>query len=62
MLAGMLLMFVMMAGGWVVAAWMIGRRLIAHLRKNPEAAKAISEHIITPLLGEDKEGVKSIKS
>ena len=40
------------------AGWFGGRRVVRHLRKNPGAAKrlseSIAEDIIIPLLGEDE--------
>lgn len=51
-----------------VLAWLMWRRVIAHMRRNPEAAKLIAEHVIAPLLtggkepkDEDKREVKRIK-
>ena len=62
MFFGMFLMFILMVGGMGWGAWVIGRRLIAHARENPEAAKAISEHIIAPLFGENNEGAATPNS
>ena len=34
--------------------WFGGRRVAAHLERNPEAARLLAEHVITPLLVGDK--------
>jgi uncharacterized membrane protein len=42
-----LLMFCGVVG---VVCWLALSRILDHMRRNPEAAKLISEHIITPIL------------
>jgi len=55
----------MLTGGVGVLAVFGWRLVTAHLRQNPEAAKLISEHVITPLLigkQEPRPEPKKIKS
>ena len=42
-----LLMFCGVVG---VVCWLALSRVLNHMRRNPEAAKLISEHVIAPLL------------
>ncbi len=35
-------------------AWFGWRKISAHLKSNPEAARLLAEHVITPLLAGDK--------
>ncbi len=54
-----------LVGGLGVLVWLAARRLARHLAGNPEAARLISEHLITPLLigkQEPKPEPKKIKS
>lgn len=54
-LAFMLLLLLNGAIGVVV--WLALRRVQAHMKANPEAAKLIAEHVIAPLLcGEEPKG------
>ena len=44
----------MLCGGVGVLVWLAWRRIAAHLRKHPDAAKLIGEHVVAVLLsGED---------
>jgi hypothetical protein len=46
----------MMVGGLSVLAWLGWRRVQAHLKTHPEAARALADHLLTPLLlGEEAE-------
>jgi hypothetical protein len=47
-----------------VLAWLGWRRVSEHLRSNPEAARLVAEHVITPLLTgkNDKPEVKKTKN
>ena len=51
----------MICGGIGVLVWLAWQRITAHLRKNPEAAKLVSqviaEHIIPPLLTGEPEAM-----
>ena len=54
-----------LVGGLGVLVWLAARRVARHLAGNPEAARLISEHLITPLLigkQEPKPEPKKIKS
>jgi hypothetical protein len=52
----MLLVFHGLVGVVIYFAW---QRLTAHMRKNPEAAKLVAEHVIAPLLIGRKEETPS---
>ena len=52
MLTLMLFTVLLMLMGIGVLIWIVCRRLVKHLRKHPEAMKAIIEHVLMPLLGE----------
>lgn len=51
MLLGMVLMFVLETGILVALAVWLGRRVVLHLKENPAAVSALSEHLWMPLLG-----------
>lgn len=53
MTCAFLLLF-MICSGIGILAWLACQKIAAHLKKNPEAAKLIMEHVIAPLLT-DKE-------
>jgi len=55
MLFGMVLTFVlMMSALGILAAW-LGRRIVVHLKDNPVAVSALTEHLIVPILGKHPE-------
>ena len=35
--------------------WLACRRVVRHLRGNPEAVKAVTEHVLLPMLGRKPE-------
>ena len=43
--------FILTTVAYGVLIWFASRRLVAHLRDNPEAVAALSEHLIIPILG-----------
>jgi len=47
----MFLMFVLMAVGEGVVVWLAFARVSRHLQGNPDGVKAVSEHVLIPLLG-----------
>lgn len=49
------LVLLMFCGAVGVVCWLALSRLRDHMRRNPEAAKLISEHVIAPLLTGGKE-------
>ena len=51
MVLGMLLMFILIAGGEGVVAWFVWRRMAAYLKDNPEGVAALTTHLFVPLLG-----------
>ena len=55
MLFGMVLMFVLMMSAFGALAWWLGRRVVVHLKDNPVAVAAISDHLIVPMLGKPAE-------
>ena len=55
MLFGMLTMFVIETGCLGVIAWLLWRKLAAHLRDSPEGVAALTTHLFIPLLGKKKE-------
>ncbi len=42
--------------------WLGWRHVAAHLRKNPEAARLLAEHVIAPLLTGEKESKPETKA
>lgn len=44
------ILLVMVNGIGGILVWLAWQRITDHLRRNPEAAKLISEHVVTPLL------------
>ena len=48
------LTFVAVVGGLGVLAYFACRRLVRHIRKTPEAAKQIVDHVILPLFEKEK--------
>jgi hypothetical protein len=45
-----------LVGGIAALVWLGWRRVAAHLRKNPEVAKLIAQHVLAPMLfGEDEQ-------
>lgn len=47
----MFVTFVVTLAGLGVLAWLGFRRIALHLRGNPEATKAVVEHVLIPLFG-----------
>jgi hypothetical protein len=51
------LFMILMVGGVVLLGWGVYEalgRIAAHMRGNPDAARAIVEHVLMPLFGETK--------
>ncbi len=36
-------------------AWLACRRVVGHLQGNPEAVKAVTDHVLLPMLGREAE-------
>lgn len=53
MTCAFLLLF-MICGSIGILAWLACRKIAAHLRKNPEAAKLLVEHVIVPIFKGDE--------
>jgi hypothetical protein len=51
----MFLTFVVMLSGFAVLVWFGFHRIALHLRGNPEATKAVVEHVLIPLFGRKEE-------
>lgn len=51
----------MLCGGIGVLAWLAWQKITAHMRKNPEAAKLVAEHVIAPLLAGEPEETHEIE-
>ncbi len=49
-----LLTFGLVASALVALAVLIGRRVIRHVKEDPEAGKALMQHVITPLVSDQK--------
>ena len=47
--------FVLTTGVFVSLIWLACRRVVHHLRGNPEAVKAVTEHVLLPMLGRKPE-------
>ncbi len=45
------LTFLLTTAGYGALLWWACRRISRHLRGNPEAVKAVTEHVLIPLLG-----------
>jgi uncharacterized protein YneF (UPF0154 family) len=50
----LLLVVFLILGGPGAIFWFAGRKIIEHLRQNPEAVKSLAEHVVAPLLKEEK--------
>lgn len=52
-----------LVGGVGVLVWLGGRKVVAHLRQEPQALPTLAEHLIRPLLvgKEAKPEVKKVK-
>lgn len=46
-----ILTFLLTTAGHGVVLWLAIRRISRHLQGNPEAVKAVTEHVLIPLLG-----------
>ena len=58
----LLLAVVAVLGGLGVLVWLGGRKVIRHLRQDPEGARLLVEHIVMPLLGKEaKPEAKKVK-
>lgn len=53
MTCAFLLLF-MICGSIGILAWFACQKIAAHLKKNPEAAKLLMEHLIVPMLTDKK--------
>jgi len=51
MFFGMVLAFVLLAGGGGTLMWFTWRRIAEHLKENPDAVAALTVHLFVPLLG-----------
>ena len=47
--------FILTTGVYACLMWLAGRRVAHHLRGNPEAVKAVTEHVLLPMLGRQAE-------
>jgi len=45
------LTFLLTTAGYGALLWLACRRIMRHLKDNPEAVKAVTEHVLIPLLG-----------
>ena len=52
---------IVIVGGMIVLVWLGGRRIIGHIRQEPQALPALVEHLVRPLLGGDKPEAKRVK-
>ena len=43
--------FSLTTGIYASLMWLACRRVVHHLRGNPEAVKAVTEHVLLPMLG-----------
>ena len=50
----LLLVVMLILGGPGAIFWFAGRRIIQYLRRNPEAARSLADHVVAPLLMADK--------
>jgi hypothetical protein len=51
MLFGMFLMFMLLAAGAGALTWFIWLRLGDHLKENEEGVRALTKHLLVPLMG-----------
>ncbi|MDB5309113.1 MAG: hypothetical protein JWO38_3315 [Gemmataceae bacterium] len=47
--------FILTSTGYWLLLWYALRRVLNHLRNNPEAQTAITKHVMTPLFGDKPE-------
>ena len=55
MLFGMCLMFLLTTGGYGFLLWLACRRIMEHLKGDPQATEAFTRHVLVPLFGRRKE-------
>ncbi len=51
----------MLCGSSCVLMWLAWKKITAHMRKHPEAARLVAEHVIAPLLAGDPEETPEFK-
>jgi hypothetical protein len=54
MLIAILLTFVLTSAAYSALGWLVARRLASHVRGNPDAARALVEHLFTPVFARAK--------
>jgi hypothetical protein len=45
--------FILTTSVYASLMWLACRRVVHHLRGNPEAVKAVTEHVLLPMLGRE---------
>ena len=54
-MVAVIMTFILTTGVYASLMWLACRRVVHHLRGNPEAVKAVTEHVFLPMLGRKAE-------
>lgn len=46
---------------YAVLLWLAVQRIVRHLKNNPEGVKAVTDHVLLPMLGKDQPGSEEAK-
>ncbi len=55
MIVVIFLTFLLTTALYGTLAWLACRRVVSHLQENPEAVKAVTDHVLLPMLGRQTE-------